>query len=161
EVVDPITGAFVDDELCQEQFTGLGLAAAGASIPCGNGAGQIMTNNAFYLSDTNYLKSIGKGPLTNADIPGLGGADALAFKWVRITNKQNLMGMLNQTVDGTGNNGQQVCWTGNKEISVPAGTTCDSLTPPATPVWLLTSLAITPKIGANPGSRRMVQMEAA
>src|SRR5262249_41636942 len=28
EVVDPITGAFVDDELCQEQFTGLGLAAA-------------------------------------------------------------------------------------------------------------------------------------
>jgi hypothetical protein len=30
-----------------------------------------------------------------------------------------------------------------------------------TPVWELTSLAVTPKIGQNPGSRRIVQMEVA
>ena len=29
------------------------------------------------------------------------------------------------------------------------------------PVWELTSLAVTPKFGQNPGSRRMVQMEVA
>ena len=29
------------------------------------------------------------------------------------------------------------------------------------PVWEITSLAVTPKVGANPGSRRMVQMEVA
>ena len=35
------------------------------------------------------------------------------------------------------------------------------MTPQANPVWLLTSLAVTPKLGQNPGSRRMVQMEVA
>jgi hypothetical protein len=169
ETVNPISGTFVDDELCQEQFTGLGLTTpTGAGVPCGTGTGQIMANGAFYQSDKAYLQANSLPVLTNTDIPGLGGADALAFKWVRITNKQNLMGLTTgspsggpQTVDGTSNNGRQVCWTGKQEVTIPTGTTCAGQIPPITPVWLITSLAVTPKIGANPGSRRIVQMEAA
>jgi hypothetical protein len=48
--------------------------------------------------------------------PGAGAADALPFKWVRITNKQNLMGPLNQLVATGGTNGQQICWDGSTEI---------------------------------------------
>src|SRR5256885_16856336 len=95
--------------------------------------------------------------------PGSNGADALAFKWVRITNKQNLMGPLSQKVSAapTATNGQQVCWNGTQEVVILPGTTCQGQTPILMPVWELTSLAVTPKFGQNPGSRRMVQMEVA
>jgi Tfp pilus assembly protein PilX len=152
ETVDPkANGTYVDTELCQEQFSTLvnsGIAAT--TGPCAG------------LS-TNYFTT---PTVSSTDVPGLNNANALAFKWVRITNKQNYMGLLNQSVDGlaTSNTaataGQQVCWDGNKEIVTTAtNPTCGSFTPSANPVWLLTSLAVTPKMGANPGSRRMVQME--
>src|SRR5947209_17352761 len=93
--------------------------------------------------------------------PGINGADALPFKWVRITNKQNLIGPLAQKVTPAAADGLQVCWDGGQEIAIPAGTTCAGQTPITTPVWEITSLAVTPRLGVNPGSRRMVQMEVA
>jgi hypothetical protein len=151
--IDPTSaGNYIDTELCQEQFANFvnkGIAATAG--PCPGVAGG-------YFTSPNTL--------TNADIPGLNGADALAFKWVRITNKQDWMGLLNQSVDGTaasntsGNAGQQVCWNGQKEVVAAPGN-CGVLVPTANPVWLLTSLAVTPKVGNNPGSRRMVEMEVA
>jgi hypothetical protein len=156
EVIDPTAGAdttanpFLDDELCQERYVNLGITAMQG--PCA-GAGHLPPQ-------TNYF-SLPATALTTADIPGLNGTNALAFKWVRITNKQNLMGFPNLQVSNAGAAGQQVCWDGTKEVPLNGAASCSLMTPVANPVWLLTSLAVTPTIGRNPGSRRMVQMEVA
>ncbi|HEX7288452.1 MAG TPA: hypothetical protein VF532_19870 [Candidatus Angelobacter sp.] len=160
EAIDPTTltgvtladNPYLDTELCQEQYGLLNLGTPGGG-PCSGS--QLMGSPLYYTSPT----------LSATDIPGLNTANALAFKWVRITNKQNLMGALNQTVDGTAQNGLQVCWDGTTERTIPVGQTCAATPSPTSktmrPVWLLTSLAVTPRIGQNPGSRRMVQMEVA
>jgi len=158
EGIDPTAGAkYVDTELCQEQFTKIAAGGYPATVgPCPGLTG-------------NYFKT---PAVTSADVPGLNGSAALAFKWVRITNKQNFMGTLSsstpQSVDGiaTAPNSStasaQVCYNGTTEVITDgAHPTCASLTPAAFPVWLLTSLAVTPKFGNNPGSRRMLQMEVA
>src|SRR6185437_1820381 len=80
-----------------------------------------------------------------------------------IAAKQNLMGALGSSgtkVNSALGNGQQVCWDGSQEVVVSSGT-CATQSPTVMPVWEITSLAVTPKVGANPGSRRMVQMEVA
>lgn len=164
EAVDPTSDPYLDDELCQEQFAN--LVAAGITAGSGPCTGSQL------IGSSSYFTAINPPTLSQTDLPGAGGADALAFKWVRITNKQNMMGLLShvdpvtgglsmQTVDGTAQSGLQICWDGSKEFTIPAGSTCGSQTPLADPVWLLTSLAVTPKVGQNPGSRRMVQMEVA
>ena len=158
EVIDPKAGsdltanAFLDDELCQERYVNLGLTPS--TGPCvGAGSGSLPPQ-------TNYFSPPATA-LTSTDIPGLNGADALAFKWVRITNKQNLMGFPNLPVSTAAAAGQQICWNGTSEVPLNGVASCSLLTPVANPVWLLTSLAVTPKVGQNPGSRRMVQMEVA
>jgi hypothetical protein len=158
EAVDPTTASgadtnanpYLDTELCQEQFTSLVLSGVTATTgPC---SGSMLMNSSGYFTAPT---------LSATDVPGINSASAMAFKWVRITNKQNYMGLLNRTVDGTALNGLQVCWDGAKESVIPAGQTCGAQMPVANPVWLLTSLAIMPKVGQNPGARRMVQMEVA
>jgi Tfp pilus assembly protein PilX len=155
EAIDPTTAsanpAYVDDQLCWEAYTLLTAVTAGTGGPCG---GSNLTTTSQLLQ--NYLAYT---PVTLAPAPGVNGPDALPFKWVRITNKQNLMGPLAKKVDPAQANGLQVCWDGGKEIVIPFGTTCDAQTPATMPVWELTSLAVTPKVGQSPGSRRMVQME--
>ena len=145
---------YLDDQLCWEKYVGLTLTAI--SGPCGsnNQLNQLMMTNASFTSST-------------MPAPGSNGADALAFKWVRIANKQNFMGPLGQSVSATAIDGtvatgvQQVCWNGSQEVVIPVGATCQGQTPMLMPVWELTSLAATPQLGQNPGSRRMVQMEVA
>jgi len=159
EGIDPTTGGvlnaslatnpYMDDQLCWEKYTGLALLTG--TGPCGsnNQLGQLLLTNSSFTSGT-------------MPAPGSNGADALAFKWVRIANKQNLMGPLSpQLVSKADTAGQQVCWNGTQEIVIPPGTTCQGQTPVLMPVWEVTSLAVTPKLGQNPGSRRMVQMEVA
>jgi hypothetical protein len=158
EAIDPTSDPYLDNELCQEQFAN--LVAAGIK------AGPGPCTGSQLIGSSSYFTAINPPVLSTTDMPGVGGADALAFKWVRVTNKQNLMGLMsqtaNQTVDGTTTqNGLQVCWDGAKEFTIPAGTKCGAQIPIADPVWLLTSLAVTPKLGQNAGSRRMVQMEVA
>ena len=83
EPIDPTANQpYQDDQLCWEKYVGMpGLIATAPSGPCGsNGqAGQLLTSNASF----NTLAMTA---------PGSGAADALPFKWVRITNKQNFMG---------------------------------------------------------------------
>jgi hypothetical protein len=152
--------AYIDDELCQEQFVNLVnggspltpmVTAAGSPPPPCAGGGHIPAATTYFTPVT----------LTTADVPGTGNANSLDFKWVRITNKQNYMGLVNQKVDTAASNDSKICWNGTKEIAVPPTTDCTTLTPVAEPVWLLTSLALTSKVGNNPGSRRMVQTEVA
>ncbi|HET8888894.1 MAG TPA: hypothetical protein VFQ41_08320 [Candidatus Angelobacter sp.] len=140
---------YLDDQLCWEKYAGLPLTAI--SGPCGSNsqAGQLLLTSASFTSST-------------MPAPGSNGADALAFKWVRIANKQNLMGSLSpQVVSKADTIGQQVCWNGSQQVVIPPGAKCQDQTPALMPVWELTSLAATPKFGQNPGSRRMVQMEVA
>lgn len=158
DVIDPKSGPdltanpFLDDELCQERYVNLGLTPS--TGPCvGAGSGSLPPQTTYFSLPT-------VAP-TSADIPGLNGADALAFKWVRITNKQNLMGFPNLPVSTAAAAGQQICWNGTSEVPLNGVASCSLMTPVANPVWLLTALAVTPKIGQNPGSRRMVQMEVA
>lgn len=169
-----------DTELCQERYAGLALAVPagtagvpvacidtttatpivplGASfqtafVPAGAPAGAVpnipLRNNGAAVTSTT---------VPGSDIPNTNTTSALPFQWVRITNKQNLMGLTGQ-LEFAGAKGQQICWDGVQELPLN-GANCPG-TPTAnnsfpTPVWLLTSLATTPN-----GSRRMTQMEVA
>jgi len=149
---DTITNPTLDDQLCWEKYPGLVTVSAGSAGPCGsnNQTSQLLPAPSDYTS------------VTLASAPGVNGTDALPFKWVRVTNKQNLVGPLSQKVDPALPNNYQVCWDGGKEIAInPLTDTCAGQPTAATPVWQITSLAVTPKVGQSPGSRRMVQMEVA
>jgi hypothetical protein len=159
EAIDPTTAAgstldvnpYLDDQLCWERYTNLTLTPGAG--PCGSNGqgGQLLTDSTAFTATTMTQTA------------GVNGADALPFKWVRIAAKQNLMGALGSSgtkVNSARGNGQQVCWDGSQEVVVTSGT-CASQSPTVMPVWEITSLAVTPKMGGNPGSRRMVQMEVA
>lgn len=161
-VVDPTSGPTsqntniasnptLDDELCHEQFAGLLLTVAQAGTPCA-GSTQVINGTANVWPTYFQLPN---PALTTTDIPSTGTSAALPFKWVRITNKQNLMGLSGQLVTAGQPNNAQVCWDGNNEVATNPGN-CGGLTPSANPVWVLTSLALT-----TGGSRRMTQMEVA
>ena len=159
DTIDPTTGAgntiannaFLDDQLCWEKYTQMTTLSQGTAGSCGSN-GQ----TAQLLPSTSIAYTASAMALA----PGEGTATALPFKWVRITNKQNLMGSIGQKVSPAAPDGAQVCWNGSKEIPI-AGGSCLAQTPQMTPVWELTSLATTPRVGQNPGSRRIVQMEVA
>jgi len=159
EVVDPTTGSYLDNELCHEQFTqlvGAGLTAAPVGAPCGatGTLSELMPSPSTYYSTTT---------LTAADT---GTTNPLPFKWVRITNKQNLMGGLGRKVSSANPDGDQVCYAlDGQEHAVafsPLGPCAAwngnpaNLSNQANPVWLLTSLALT-----SSGSPRTTQMEVA
>jgi hypothetical protein len=158
EAIDPTAAAgstlsanpYLDDQLCWERYN-LGLTPANGSCGSNSQTGQLLTNSNSFTATTMTTTA------------GVNGTDALPFKWVRITAKQNLMGALGATgtkVASLPGNNQQVCWDGTNEVVITSGT-CQTQTLVLMPVWELTSLAVTPKVGANPGSRRMVQMEVA
>jgi hypothetical protein len=79
----------------------------------------------------------------------------LDYKWVRVTLKAN-----NSTpylVDAGQPVSNQVCWNGVSEVARPtAVASCAGMIPNATPVYLVTSLAVTASAG-----RRLVQQEIA
>jgi hypothetical protein len=154
DTVAPITGGnqYFDDELCHEQFSGLLLANPGVGIPCAVAAPG--------ASVAPYATSI--SPNTNT-------ASALKYKWVRVTLKQNATlanGVASAMVDSTQPAGTQICYQtlNNQEIPltlVGGGpyANCNAAQAAgqdASPVYLVTSLAITPQ-----GSRRIGQYEVA
>lgn len=154
DVVDPKTAAnpYFDDEFCHETFSGLALANPGTGVPCTAAppAGSV----AAYVNSTS--------PNTNT-------ASALKYKWARVTLKQNgtfANGVAASYVDSTQPATTQICYqtVSAQEIPVtliPGGpyATCDAAQQAgqdASSVYVVTSLAITPK-----GSRRMGQYEMA
>jgi Tfp pilus assembly protein PilV len=152
ENISPTAALYLDDQLCWEQYAGLGLTTGAGPCSAGQAPSQVLTDATSYTAS-----------LMNASA-GVNQADALPFKWVRIANKQNLMGPLGGIKVNNGPpNGAQVCWDGSTEIVSTSALPCAQQPPVFTlmPVWEITSLAVTPQIGANPGSRRMVQMEVA
>lgn len=158
EAIDPtkVTGAtltanpYLDDQICWEKYALLTAVTPGTAGPCGSTAATQLLADTSSFTAQNMAAS-----------PGVVGTDALPFKWVRITNKQNLMGSLSTVVSAGATNGQQICWDGSNEIAIPLLQTCQGQPTQLMPVWELTSMAVTPAFGQNPGSRRMVQMEVA
>jgi type IV pilus assembly PilX-like protein len=158
EAITPkiITGSpnpYLDDQLCWEKYAALTNVTPGTAGPCG-ATGNPITQLLASSSTAFTTSTLPTGPGTN-------GTDALPFKWVRVANKQNLMGALGKKVDPTQGDGLQVCWDGGHEFVIAGGTCQSQPTVVAMPVWELTSFAVTPPLGQNPGSRRIVQMEVA
>lgn len=150
---DPVTPwtpntAYFDDELCHENFAGLGLVATQATVPCAQAA---PAGNAWYTA-------------VNSFDPNTGTAAATPYKWVRITLKQDA---LPYCPDLTAGNcpaaNRPVCSVTNPNSQIPpyyetplpngfAACEADNMRS----VYVLTSLARLPD-----GSRKMTQYEVA
>jgi hypothetical protein len=149
---------FFDDTLCKANFAGLGLNYGNQAVRCDPTvvgqfpAGQWVPNPTPSIS------------------PGTGTAAAMAFKWVRITLKGNASGsplsggvypyQVDKSAGVSGLDPRQVCWTGTQQILSPAGwVNCfapGATSSPYRPVYLLTSMAVTPT-----GSERTLSIEVA
>lgn len=77
---------------------------------------------------------------------------ALDYKWVRVTLKANSSAPY--LVDSGQAGSNQACWNGASEVVAPAGVACSALPTTASPVYLVTALALT-----STGARRIVQQE--
>ncbi|MBI3645374.1 MAG: pilus assembly PilX N-terminal domain-containing protein [Acidobacteriales bacterium] len=131
-----------DDELCHDFAAYSGMTYAASNIRC-SGSSGLPAGSSWYGSTTSL-----------APLP----AD---YKWVRVTLKANnsYAGTNSQLyVDPAKPGANQVCWsgsgTGANQIVAGTGQPCSNLN--ATPVYLVTALAVTPS-----GARRMVQQEIA
>jgi hypothetical protein len=155
DVVDPqnMGSLYPDDEFCHETFGAWALAAT-PGVTCAAGSGP---PSAYVM------------PYTPSISPNSGTASALKYKWARITLKQN--GSLTQNgavpsaaVDAAAPPATPICWQTSNKQEIPvtalgAYATCQAAQnagKDASPVYLVTSLAVTPQ-----GSRRMAQYEMA
>jgi hypothetical protein len=150
EIVDPTnsSNAYFDNEFCHESFTGLTSVSPG--VPCSHAQGPPSGSVSAYV---------------NSFDPGTGTATSLNYKWVRITLKQNGT-IYNLPVDPGQPASTQICYQSlaRREIPlshVPGGSYANCAVAQAdgmdaSPVYILTSLAMTPS-----GSRRMGQYEVA
>jgi hypothetical protein len=128
--------AYPDNEVCSE-LTNMGLACA---------------NPVAGYATTTASSSYAANPV-------------MAWKWTRVNLKTNYTSSgstATSSVDGQVwplHDNYVVCWTGTNEITTPfvasAVTTCANAGTNYLPVYVLTTLAVTPS-----GSRRMVQAEA-
>jgi hypothetical protein len=159
ELVQPwlLGSKYFDDQLCHENYAGLGLGAVPLGVPCTQQVG-----GAYYtLAPTGW-------PNSSLD-PNYGTGAAMPYKWVRITLKQ--VGSTSPyCVDGAVKcasaaddakfNSLVCAATANNspyEVINPNGNAlpCEA-TQNLKSIYLVTALAIT-----NTGARRMVQYEVA
>ena len=140
------TNPFADDELCHDFPSYVGMTYAAANVRC-TGSGGLPAVPGWYTSTTSI-----------APLP-------VDYKWIRVTLKaNNTYGGANAAlfVDSTKPGANQVCWSGSgagaHQVVAAALQPCANIN--ATPVYLLTALAVTPS-GASRGARRIVQQEIA
>jgi Tfp pilus assembly protein PilX len=144
DIVQPwtSTNAYFDTELCQETFN-LGLSKPGTGQKCSNAP----SGSAWYRNATSTL------PFNNTSA-------ALNYKWVRLTYKANGSAtpyFVNGSTSSSATVQQtQVCWNGSNEVLLSGAATCPGMGQAYQPVYVLTSLAVTPS-----GGRRMAQEEIA
>jgi hypothetical protein len=131
------SNTMADDELCHDfPYGGVGYGGM-TPVPANVRCTTVPAGNGWYQTTA----SIAPFPLD--------------YKWVRVTLKANNSSPY--TVDSTQPVSNQVCWNGSSEVVLPTGTAaCPNMTPPALPVFLVTSLAVT-----SSGARRIVQQEIA
>lgn len=153
EVIQPWNknNAYFDDQLCHENYAGLGLGAVALGVPCTQQVGG-----------TYYSQ-----PPTPSIDPNTNTIAAMPYKWVRITLKQ--VGSTSPyCVDGAAkcasalddpNFNKTVCANSNNgtpyEVVNPGpNILCENNSQTLKSVFLVTALAVT-----NTGARRMVQYE--
>ena len=126
-----------DDEMCHDwgNPSSAGMTWEPANVPCST----LPATPGWYTSTASVA-------------PFAGSANPMEYKWVRVTRKANDSSAF--LVDGGQPGPNQACWNGISEVVAPLGTACSALFPTANPVFLLTSLAVTPS-----GARRLVQQE--
>ncbi|GAC1431430.1 MAG: hypothetical protein NVS1B11_11980 [Terriglobales bacterium] len=148
DVVDPTTptNPYFDDEFCHEKFSTMALTNPGPNIPCPAGSAVPQSAVSIVPSVTQY---------TNTPA-------ALTYKWVRITKKENWT-VNNAWVDNGEPGNSEVCYSSILQTEVPISAlgyaSCDLAEANemgVLPVYIVTSLAITPK-----GTRRIGQYEVA
>ena len=157
-----------DDELCHDYAPYGQMQTALANVRCQHlpgGSGQ-----AWYSIPGLGNGTVVSAPGLPANSPGVSFApnwqngaasNPLDWKWARITLKAN-----NSTayaVDGNGGNGAIVCYNGTSEVPLPpalagqpAPIACQQMVPSASPVYLVTALAV-----SITGARRLIQSEMA
>jgi hypothetical protein len=140
------TNVLADDELCHDFPSYTGMTSATANIRC-SGSSGLPTGSAWYTS-ANSIAPLG-----------------VDYKWVRVTLKANNSyggSNINLFVDSSKPGANQVCWFGSAggahEVVANAAQSCATLN--ATPVYLVTALAVTPG-GGTRGAKRIVQQEIA
>jgi hypothetical protein len=141
------TNAYFDDELCHDGYS-LGVSGT-VPLP------DVHCDPSLTPTGTGWYTT------TPSQLPFNGSAGALSYKWVRVSLK--LGGSVQSFgVNGTTGLTSPVCWNGTNELiytAVPSGnafTDCQNLLPPATPVYLVTSLGV-----SFTGARKMVQADVA
>src|SRR4051794_26756391 len=136
--------AYPDDEICIEALY------AGSGNGCSGNPPRPRGTSNWYVT-ANASSTYASSPVQ-------------AWKWVRInvkTNQTSSGSSAVSTVDGNTADYNLVCWNGNTQLTVAAGSCASAgaaLIPAQnySPVYTLTALAVTPS-----GSRRMVQMDVA
>jgi hypothetical protein len=138
------TNILADDELCHDFYGYSGMSYAAANIRC-SGSNGLPSGTNWYTSTTSI-----------APLP-------VDYKWARVTLKANNSyggANANLFVDSSQPGANQVClfgsYAGAHEVVAPAGQSCASIN--ATPVFLVTALAVSPS-GGSKGAKRMVQQE--
>lgn len=163
-----------DDELCHD-YAGYGqMTNVATNVRCTTLPGS--DGQAWYSIPGLGNGAIVSAPGLAANSPGVSFApnwqngaasNPLDWKWASITLKAN-----NSTaycVDGTSNcsliasSKALVCYNGTSEVPLlpaynafPAPIACQKMIPPATPVYLVTALAV-----SSSGARRLIQSEMA
>jgi hypothetical protein len=139
------TNIVADDELCHDFPSYGGMTHAAANIRC-SGTSGLPSGTSWRTWTTSIT------PLP---------AD---YKWVRVTLKANNSygtAPANLVDSSPGLDANQVCWSGSgagaNQVVVPvAGHPCAEIN--ASPVYLVTALAVSPSGGSN-GAKRIVQLE--
>jgi Tfp pilus assembly protein PilX len=147
--------AYMDDELCHD-FAGVQAVQPAPDVRCTTPPTAAM----LVAGETAAAP-------TTSTYPWAGTSAAMTYKWVRVTLKQS--GSNQSYPVNAGSPAAQVCWNGSNEILVnapdlicqdnidPASLTVPPAIKSATPVYMITALAVSSK-GTT---RKMVQAEVA
>jgi hypothetical protein len=147
-VTNAAASVYPDTEVCRE-LTNMGSAPSSPyacsllGVPSGAWYNTTSGTGNLVASATYKMQPAGVSPSS--------------WKWTRINLKTNstasgttTTNMVDTTLPGTA----LVCWNGATEVATTLAT-CSALNPNYLPVYVMTTLAVTPS-----GSRRMVQAEA-
>ena len=151
-----VPNPYMDDEICHDGYaltTSSGVLS-GANVP----------DPSIHCTASQLPTSLNWHASTTSQLPYNGTASALPFKWVRVAMKlngsvQNYMVNPGPTSAPIAAN-TPVCWNGATEVTLNAAN-CQAMTPTATPVYMLTALAVSQTPGTTSGARRLVQAEVA
>ena len=133
-VTNGSASVYPDTEICTEMSNMSAACSGNPPVPAGGG----------WYTSTTASASYAMNPVSS-------------WKWTRINLKTNATASGTSTVnrvDTTLAANALVCWNGATEVATTLAT-CAALNPNYLPVYVMTTLAVTPS-----GSRRMVQAEA-